>query len=59
MTDDPLAYIEQFCAKIRVRLDNADFNAKRQIIELLDIRGKIAFESGQKVLCLRCLLDTQ
>ena len=59
LTDDQLSYIEEFCAKIRVGLENADFAAKRQIIELLDIRGKIAFENGQKVLYLRCLLDTQ
>jgi hypothetical protein len=57
MTDDQLAYIEEFCAKIRTSLDQADFNAKRQIIELLDIRGKIAFENGQKVVYLKCLID--
>jgi hypothetical protein len=57
MTNDQLAYIEEFCAKIRAGLDQADFNAKRQIIELLDIRGKIAFENGQKVAYLRCLID--
>lgn len=54
-----LAYIEAFCAKIRMGLDQADFNAKRQIIELLDIRGKIAFENGQKVVNLKCLIDPQ
>jgi site-specific DNA recombinase len=59
ITDDQLGYIEAFCAKIRTGLENADFNAKRQIIELLNIRGKIAFENGQKVIYLRCLLDTQ
>jgi site-specific DNA recombinase len=57
MTDDQLEYIEEFCAKIRKGLDRADFNAKRQIIELLDIRGKIAFENGEKVLYLKCLID--
>jgi site-specific DNA recombinase len=59
ITDDQLSYIEAFCAKIRVGLEHADFNAKRQIIELLDIRGTVAFENGEKVLYLRCLLDTQ
>jgi len=59
ITDDQLNYIEAFCAKIRKGLDHADFNTKRQIIDLLDIRGKIAFENGQKVLYLRCLIDTQ
>jgi hypothetical protein len=59
MTDDQLSYIEEFCAKIRKGLDNADFNAKRQIIQLLDIRGKIAYENGERVLSLKCLIDTQ
>ena len=57
MTDDQLSYIEEFCAKIRTGLDHADFNTKRQIIELLDIRGKVAFENGKKVLYLKCLID--
>ena len=59
ITDDQLSYIEEFCAKIRNGLDRADFNTKRQIIQLLDIRGKIAFEEGEKVLYLKCLIDTQ
>jgi endonuclease III len=33
ITDDQLAYIEEFCAKIRERLNQADFEAKRQLIE--------------------------
>lgn len=59
ITDEQLSYIEAFCAKIRKGLEKADFKAKRQIIELLDIRGKIAFENGQKVLYLRCLINPQ
>jgi len=59
MTDDQLAFIEEFCAKIRKGLNRADFNARRHIIELLDVRGKIAFENGQKVLYLKCLIDLE
>jgi len=59
MTDDQLAYIEAFCAKIRNGLDQADFNTKRQIIELLDVRGKIAFENNEKVVYLKCLITQQ
>ena len=51
--------VDAFCAKIRNGLDQADFNTKRQIIELLDVRGKIAFENGEKVIYLKCLIDTQ
>lgn len=57
MTDDQLSFIEEFCATIRTGLNLADFYAKRKIIELLDIRGKIAFENGQKVVYLKCLID--
>ena len=57
MTDDQLNHIDEFCAKIRTGLDHADFNTKRQIVELLDIRGKIALENEQKVLYLKCLID--
>jgi hypothetical protein len=57
MTDDQLSYIEAFCAKIREGLDKANFNTRRQIIELLDIRGKIAIENGEKVIYLKCLID--
>ena len=56
ITDDQLAYIEEFCAKIRKGLEKADFKTKRQIIELLDIRGQIAFENDEKVVYLKCLI---
>lgn len=59
LTDDQLGAIEAFCARIRKGLDQADFSAKRQIIELLDVRGKVAFENGEKVLYLKCLVRPQ
>ncbi len=59
MTDDQLSYIEAFCAKIRNGLDQADFNTKRQIIELLEVRGKIAFENNEKVIYIKCLIPQQ
>ena len=43
-----LAYIEEFCAKSH-GLDNAAFNDKRQIIQLLEIRGKITFENCERM----------
>ena len=57
MTDDQLSYIEAFCAKIRNGLDQAGFNTQRQIIELLDVRCKIAFENNEKVIYLKCLIN--
>jgi hypothetical protein len=59
VTDGRLANIEEFCAKIRKGLNYADFNSKRQIIELLDIKGKVAFENGERVLHLKCLITFQ
>lgn len=56
VTDDQLIQIETFCAKIRGRLNQADFDAKRQIIELLDVRCKIDFENGEKMIWLKCLI---
>ncbi len=56
LTDEQLEFIETFCAKIRDGLDCADFATKRQIIELLDIRAKVAFENGEKVIYLKCLI---
>lgn len=57
LSDDPLGAVEDFCATIRKGLDRADFDARRRIIELLDVRGKIAVENGQKVLYLKCLVS--
>jgi hypothetical protein len=58
ISDDQLSYsyTEGFCAKIRTGLDRVDFKTKRQIIQLPDIRDKIAYE---RALHLRCLIDTQ
>ena len=36
MTDDQLSYIEEFCAKIRVGLENADFKTKGFIPPMSD-----------------------
>ena len=50
-------YVEEFCATIRTGLDNADFNVKRQIIQLRNIRGKIAFENGERIVYPKCLIE--
>lgn len=58
ITDDQ-AYIEEFYAKIRDRLNQADFDTKRQLIELLDVRCKMDFVDGEKMIWLKCLIDPQ
>ncbi len=59
ITDDQLAYIESFCDKIRKGLDQADFKTRRKILELLDIRGKIAVENDERVIYLKCLIGPE
>lgn len=59
ITDEQLTLIEAFCAKIRPILAEADFSTRRQIIELLDIRGKIACENGERILYLKCLIQQE
>jgi site-specific DNA recombinase len=59
ITDDQLDMIEAFCAKIKPKLEQVNFDTRRQIIELLDVRGKIAFENYEKVIYLKCLITQE
>jgi hypothetical protein len=38
-------------------LGKADYSAKKQIIEVLDLRGKLAPDGGEKAVYLKCLID--
>ena len=53
------ATIENFARKVSAGLEIADqdFEARRQIIGLLDVRVTLAIEDGEKIAYLRCLLD--
>jgi site-specific DNA recombinase len=59
ISDDDIAEIETFCADIRDRLDETSFEVKRQIIEFLDVRGKLAIENDEKVVYVKCHLGQQ
>src|SRR5712692_4379616 len=59
ITDEQIAEIEAFCATAREGLDNATFEDKRRYFELLDVRGKLAFENGEKVVYVTCLIGKQ
>jgi site-specific DNA recombinase len=48
--------IEDFCKSVRAGLEAVTFRDRRRIIELLDVRGKIAVEENEKVVYIRCLL---
>jgi hypothetical protein len=56
ITDAQIAEIEGFCAEVRVGLDAATFEDKQRYFELLDVRGKLAFEDGDKVIFASCKL---
>jgi hypothetical protein len=59
LSDSQIAEIEAFCAEVRAGLDNATFEDKRRYFDLLDVRGKLAFENNEKVVYLSCKLGKQ
>jgi hypothetical protein len=59
LTDSQMEEIQEYCDSIRDRVDTASFDEKRQLIELLDVRGKLAIENGEKVVYVTCLLEPQ
>jgi hypothetical protein len=59
VTDEQIAAIETFCADMREGLDSATFEDKRRYFELLDVRGKLAVEDGEKVIYIKCKLGEQ
>jgi hypothetical protein len=59
LSDDQIADIEIFCAQIWDGLENATFEQKRHIIDLLDVRGTLAIENDEKVIYVKCLIGQQ
>ena len=57
LTDDQIAEIQEFCDGIRDRVDTANFDEKRQLLELFDVRGKLAIENNEKVIHATCILQ--
>jgi len=43
----------------REGLEVATFEQKRQLIDLLDVRGKLAIENDEKVVYIKCILGQQ
>jgi len=54
-----ISEIEEFCAAIRERLDTASFEAKRHLIELFDVHGKLVIENDQKIVEVTCRITPQ
>jgi site-specific DNA recombinase len=59
LSDNQIMTIEDFARKVAGGLAKAetDFEARRQIINLLDVRVTLAIEEGQKVTHVRCLVE--
>jgi site-specific DNA recombinase len=59
VTDEQIEDIESICAQVRDGLDTATFEQKRQLIDMLDVRGKLAIENDEKVVYVKCILGQQ
>ena len=59
VTDEQIEEIEAICAQVRDGLDTATFEQKRQLIDMLDVRGKLAIENDEKVVYVKCILGQQ
>jgi len=57
ISDEQILQIEDLAASVRDCLEDADFDTKRQIIDLLDVRGKLAFEKDEKVVKIECQIE--
>ncbi len=58
--DDVQIYeIERFCASIQGKLETASFEAKRHLIEMFDVHGKLTIEDDQKFIEVTCLISPQ
>jgi hypothetical protein len=51
--------LENFARAIAKGIKVADFETKRRVINLLDVRGKLAIENGEKVVYVTCKLGQQ
>jgi len=59
LSGDQIMTIEDFAKEVSGGLmeAEADFEARRHLIDLLDVRVTLAIEDGQKVAYVRCLVD--
>ena len=59
LTDEQIANIVSFAEKVAQGLDKADqdFDARRRLIELLDVRTTLSVEDGEKIAYVHCMVD--
>jgi site-specific DNA recombinase len=59
ISDEQVEDIKSFCETIRNELDVATFEQKRQLLEMLDVRGTLAVEDNERVVYVKCLVAPQ
>jgi hypothetical protein len=59
LDDVQICEIEEFCAGIQGKLETASFDAKRHLIEMFDVHGKLTIENDQKFIEVTCLISPQ
>jgi hypothetical protein len=59
LTDEQIAHIVGFAENVAQGLEKADqdFDARRRLIELLDVWVTLVVENGQRVAYVRCMVD--
>jgi len=61
ITDEQIRAVDEFAQCIQAGLQEAgqSFEAKRRILDLLDVRATLTVEDGEKVIYVRCLIDSK
>lgn len=56
ISDEQVEDIKSFCESIKDELDTATFDQKRQLLEMLDVRGTLAIEDNERIIYVKCLV---
>jgi len=59
LEEDQIFELKDFLRSIRNSIKNVNFQTKQRIIELIDLRGKLAIENNEKVVYLSCKIGKQ
>jgi hypothetical protein len=59
LEEDQILELKGFLKSIKNSIKNVDFITKQRIIELIDLRGKLAIENNEKVVYLTCKIGKQ
>lgn len=59
LTDEQIANIVKFAEKVAQGLEKADqdFDVRRRVIELFDVRATLTVEDGKRIAYVRCMVD--